>query len=40
MQTKGGELVMLLETDVGREPLLTSFDVTHPGLAAVTVVMF
>ena len=36
----GMELVMQLETDVGREPPLISFNVTHPGLAAVKVRKF
>ena len=42
MQMKDGKLVMPetvmpLETDVGSELPLTSFDVTQPGLAAVRV---
>ena len=31
---------MWLEADVGCELPLTSFDITHPGLAAVKVAMF
>ena len=33
-------LVMQLETDVGSELPLTSFSDTHPGLAAVKIIMF
>ena len=35
MQMSGGKLVMWLETDVGSELPLASFDVTHPGPTAV-----
>ena len=35
----GGKLVMQLKTDIGSELLLTSSNVTHPGLAAVKVDM-
>ena len=38
MQMK--KLVMHPETDVGSEIVQASFDVTHPGLAAVKVDMF
>ena len=34
----GGKLVMQLEMDIDSELPLTSFSVTHPGLAAVKVV--
>ena len=40
MQMNGGKLVMRPETDVGSGPPLTSFDVTHPSLAAVKVDTF
>ena len=36
----GEKLVMWQETDIGSELPVTSFDVTHPGLAAVKVDMF
>ena len=36
-KVNGGKLVMQMATDVGSELPLTSFDVTHPGLAAVKV---
>ena len=38
MQMNGGKVVIRPEADVGSE--LTSFDVTHRGLAAVKVHMF
>ena len=40
MQMNGRKLVIWLETDVGIKLPLTSFDVTHPGLAVVKVDMF
>ena len=35
----GEKLIMWQETDIGSELPVTSFDVTHPGLAAVKVGM-
>ena len=40
IQMNGSKLVMWPETDVGSDLLLTSFSVTHPGLASVKVDMF
>ena len=41
MKMNGGKLVIMwLETDADSELPLTSFDVTHHGLAAVKVDMF
>ena len=40
MQMNRGKVVQQLETDVGSELSLTLFDVTHPGLAALTIDMF
>ena len=40
IQMNGSKLVMWPETDVGSDLLLTSFSVTHPGLAAVIVDKF